>query len=95
MRVRNLPWPTDGPQVGDRVRTTREFWGAVLTGTVTRLFVGFDWYDEEDDEWERSSPSVSVQVDELPPGWPYPEDKFAPSLDDLEVLERDVGGLRE
>ena len=76
---------------GDRVRYigTADWFSPddKLTGTVVHLYEGFNPYDVR-----RTLPyprgwHASVQVDKVPSKWPYPQtDKFAPAVDELELI---------
>lgn len=77
------------PTIGQRVRylshALEESEGSprVCTGTVMAIYESWDDRGrlQPESEW-----SAGVQVDEKPSWWPYPGNRFAPDVAELEPL---------
>lgn len=84
------------PSIGQRVRYSGA-WGE-MTGTVRAIYPSHKPVGGADDDDDYDGPyeqepfrpdrwKASVEVDELPPNWPYGQNrKFCPVIEDLEPL---------
>lgn len=92
------------PKIGDRVShpghadDNGKLWWGPSTGTVSRIYPKHADQFDDDGEFIRRGPlrpesewSVTIEVDELPFGWPYGKDckRFAPEVADIEPLKGD------
>lgn len=71
------------PKNGTRV--TCRWRDRTLTGTVVKHYPSYRANGTErpfNPEWD----AVSVAVDDLPEGWPYRTNRFAPRIEDVELL---------
>jgi hypothetical protein len=75
------------PEIGERVRyhSVSEFWDRECTGTVRKIYPGFDdegrpvAFEDDPEAWH-----AGIEVDAIPSWWPYPgTNRFAPSITDL------------
>lgn len=67
---RDIRYPPDAPQVGERVRTKKARWGRKkIVGTVIECHEGYD--DILDGERVTSEPWITFRPEKLPPQWPY------------------------
>lgn len=77
-----------GFEIGERVRYTgRSRWAQGVTGTIRKFYPPLTPVDVTDpSEWY-----ARVDLDVRPSEWPYSDNSFAPSLDDLASIP---GGAR-
>ena len=80
------------PEIGARVKWTGKpldqcDWRIGVTGEVVAHYLGGErCYDEEECEYYTVPHHVGVKVDSVPKNWPYPSDRFAPDIDELELI---------